>query len=170
MQSLDNEILFDIIEPPYYRCTFTDVPMDPFAIVLFGYLGKINQGLYEKYLRIFKDIIPTSNNLQTLGGGEIWRTLHKSEGSKGSLDTLLDMIQEENSTNYILYYFLYDFFKLECKVYEEPKDIKYHNRYTGESSNIDVEREVYLFLNKGKLYPICRQEIDGSIRCMSNPL
>ena len=168
MKSTNNQVLFDLIEPPYYRTTFIDVPMDPFSITLFGYLGEINRDLYGEYLDKFREEMEKSDGslMKTLMGGVLWEVFLKK--SKDPLKDLLEAVVEEHSDYYLVYYFLYDFFGLNVKIHDNPYNISFPYRAVELSNNIDAQREVYLFAHKdGKIYPISVQEIDGSIRFYS---
>lgn len=168
MISEDGQVKLEILAAPYYKGMFTELPMNPFSIVLFQYLGEINKKLYDKHLNIFMEIMFTEDssgkhNVESLLEGALWNSMIVSK----SRENLLSVIQDENYEEFLILQSLYEFFKLSYKIYSHKNDILKLNR------EIDLEyikgsnREVYLYEKNKKYYPILSQELDGIIRVKS---
>ena len=172
MKSIDGEVYFDSIDPPYYRGTFTELPMNPFSIILFLHLGRINKELYDKYIGIFKDTIITDSFLKKRPEDSIVKVTFVNNIMKmkpsNPIKEILDTFQEENSKNHNVYILLAEIFKLYLKIYKSGNGIIFdHDNLIYKSGIKELLNEVYLYYSKDKYYPIMKQEIDGSIRVLN---
>lgn len=175
------------LEYPYYIADFTNVPMNPFSIMLFSFLGNINQDVYDEYLQILVDVlkspdpdikenhnfffgsdphkrfplntyIPKNAYLFSLTNGETPEIFPKE---KDLLKEIIDNIQDTENLSYEMYFFLADFFKISMIVYESPQSMfkTEETSYTTYKSN----KEVYFLINDNNLKPILELQLDGAI-------
>lgn len=179
-----------LIKVPYYTPVFVDIPKNPFSIILFCYLGEINPELYEKYLKLFREIIvkpdpkpilgfslektshekfplnkdiPENAYIFTLTSGEFQDSF---DSNLDLLEEVINMIQDEEPSIFSVYHFLGDFFKLSLKFYTSIDDLLRRDEEMVRFNNINSTKEVY-FILENDLYPILEQEVDGTIRLKS---
>lgn len=194
MSIVVNNLDIKLLKVPYYIFEFTDVIRNPFSIILFCYLGEINQSLYDKYLKLFRQIIvsespknvndliystnphkrfplnkniPENSYLFTLTNGEFQDSF---DSKLDLLEEIVNMSQEENPESFAIYYFLADFFKLSLKFYSTKESLFVADEEAAMFGNENSTKEVFFFLDDDQIpFPILEREIDGVIRLKSFP-
>lgn len=187
----DGRYLFQMINPPYFRTTFTHVPNNPFAIMLFARFGRIDVELYEDNLEVFKReiVMPDPEvDLNRLKLSYRGRGPHKifpnnvdipensylfsltngvAQIKLGSVDLYDEIISQAvglSPSTLEIYDFLGDYFRVEIKIFQGIGFRRHYHRFV----NKDSEIEVYLHAVAGDVAgydvaPVSYITMDGLI-------